>query len=118
MRPDPKPRKVRSDVVLRRFSAGMTVFAVAYRFGLEPLEVEAMIRRRLNQPSKRSVRPAVHNLRQCESELIVQYPSHAQARNGERWSCSCGRVFVHVCDEAEGCWWSVLVKRPRRRRPR
>lgn len=43
--------------------------------------------------------------RDCEIELERGYPSHAQAADGERWTCSCGRVYEHVCDEAEGCSW-------------
>lgn len=31
--------------------------------------------------------------------------SNGRAQDGDRWRCPCGRVFVHVCDEAEGCSW-------------
>ena len=48
----------------------------------------------------------------CEKELEAKYPSHAQARDGERWTCSCGKVFEHVCDEAEGCYWVPQIKQP------
>ena len=26
-------------------------------------------------------------------------------QDGDRWTCPCGKVYVHCCDEAEGCWW-------------
>lgn len=41
----------------------------------------------------------------CEQELEKSYPSHTQAEDGQVWQCSCGRVWVHICDEAEGCCW-------------
>jgi hypothetical protein len=47
-------------------------------------------------------------LADCERHLEDVYPGHAQARDGEVWTCSCKRRFVHACDEAEGCSWSVL----------
>lgn len=33
-------------------------------------------------------------------------PSDGWAQDGETWVCGCGRVFVHICDEAQGCYWS------------
>ena len=47
------------------------------------------------------------SLRMCERELYKKHPNHAQAREGERFTCSCRRVFSHVCDEAEGCYWAL-----------
>jgi uncharacterized coiled-coil DUF342 family protein len=38
---------------------------------------------------------------QRRSEVI----SNFRAKGGERWTCSCGKVYVHECDEAEGCSW-------------
>ena len=32
-------------------------------------------------------------------------PSWAQ--HGQEWKCTCGKVWIHVCDEAEGCEWIV-----------
>lgn len=46
-----------------------------------------------------------HTKRQCEAALIRAMPSQAQAADGTRWTCTCGLVYVHVCDEAEGCGW-------------
>lgn len=46
----------------------------------------------------------------CEKELESKYPGHSQAKDGERWTCSCGKIFEHVCDEAEGCYWVPYVK--------
>lgn len=46
-----------------------------------------------------------HSNEQCEESLERTYPNHSQAEDGERWQCECGRVWVHICDEAEGCCW-------------
>lgn len=42
---------------------------------------------------------------QCE---IPELPgSH---KEGQRWTCpECGTVYVHICDEAEGCLWENEV---------
>lgn len=48
-------------------------------------------------------------LRSCDQELSRQYPRQAQAQDGEIWTCTCGRRFEHVCDEAEGCSWSLVT---------
>ena len=29
----------------------------------------------------------------------------AAVPEGTRWACRCGKAYVHVCDEAEGCKW-------------
>lgn len=50
-------------------------------------------------------KPRHKSLHACDREISRRYPGHAQARDGEHWTCSCGRCFVHVCDEAEGCTW-------------
>lgn len=47
-------------------------------------------------------------LRDCEHQLLIQRPSHAQAQNGEIWTCTCSKRFEHVCDEAEGCRWDLM----------
>lgn len=41
----------------------------------------------------------------CDKELQHTYPRHSQAAHGEKWTCSCGRIWIHDCDEAEGCAW-------------
>jgi hypothetical protein len=41
-------------------------------------------------------------------------PNHAQAADGTTWTCTCGRRYVHVCDEAEGCAWELSARGPRR----
>jgi len=28
-------------------------------------------------------------------------------QEGEQWTCSCGKTYTHVCDEAEGCFWAL-----------
>ena len=55
--------------------------------------------------------PKHKTLRDCDQQLTHQYPSQAQAQDGEIWTCSCGRHFEHVCDEAEGCSW-ILATAP------
>lgn len=41
-----------------------------------------------------------------EAKKRGEVVSDFRAQGGERWTCSCGRVYVHVCDEADGCsWW-------------
>lgn len=54
---------------------------------------------------------------ECDKELTTSGPSGGRAVDGERWTCSCGRVFAHVCDEAQGCSWD-LVRAPRVARSR
>lgn len=49
-----------------------------------------------------------HTLRDCEKRLLIQRPGHAQAQDGEIWTCTCGKGFEHVCNEAEGCRWDLL----------
>ena len=46
-----------------------------------------------------------HTGHDCEKELETLYPNHAQANDGERWTCTCGKEWIHLCDEAEGCVW-------------
>lgn len=60
-------------------------------------------------PKKTRDLPTRHQaLRACEIFLKKQRPNHQQAQDGETWTCACGRHFVHVCDEAEGCRWDVI----------
>lgn len=48
--------------------------------------------------------PVVHS---CDAELKAD-PSYDMFRcRPVEWTCSCGRSFVHVCDEAEGCSWEA-----------
>ena len=33
-------------------------------------------------------------------------------QNGERWTCPiCRQVWMHFCDEAEGCYWEPQHRR-------
>lgn len=45
----------------------------------------------------------------CEEVLEAGYPNHSQAEEGERWTCTCGLTYEHVCDEAEGCRWTLFA---------
>lgn len=48
---------------------------------------------------------ATHSLSDCEAELKAS-PDYDQFRGKpERFVCSCGRVFDHYDDEAEGDGW-------------
>lgn len=51
---------------------------------------------------------AHHKHAECEAVLERTYPNHSQAEDGEVWTCECGTVWVHVCDEAEGCFWVAV----------
>ena len=31
--------------------------------------------------------------------------SDFRVQDGRLWRCKCGQVWIHVCDEAEGCCW-------------
>jgi len=46
----------------------------------------------------------------CNQELEQRYPRHAQALDGEKWTCSCGKKYEHVCDEAYGCAWVPMIR--------
>lgn len=42
----------------------------------------------------------------CEASAPRGFLTSGQRQDGERWKCpDCGRVWIHVCDEAEGCAW-------------
>lgn len=42
----------------------------------------------------------------CCEALLKERPNGIDGRDGERWTCPrCASIWVHVCDEAEGCGW-------------
>lgn len=44
-----------------------------------------------------------HRITDCDRELHAD-PAFDRFRCQPKvWVCSCGRTWVHVCDEAEGC---------------
>ncbi len=45
----------------------------------------------------------------CEDELNRQLPHQEQACDGDRWTCTCGITYEHICDEAEGCSWEPIA---------
>ena len=49
-----------------------------------------------------------HRRFQCERLLLAAMPNQAQAPDGSRWRCSCGKMYVHVVDEATGSSWERL----------
>src|SRR5215510_10219346 len=66
----------------------------------------------VSSPALDSLSLAVHHpdLGYCDAYLRSTYPSSDQARDGDRFCCMCGRVFEHVCDEAEGCSWALCAE--------
>jgi hypothetical protein len=47
----------------------------------------------------------------CERYAPPDFLTSGHRQPGERWTCpKCGTVWVHDCDEAEGCCW-VPAKR-------
>jgi hypothetical protein len=62
---------------------------------------------RVQYDFSKGVRGKYHS---CHRLLNYNYPAHAQAQEGDRWTCTCGKVYEHICDEAEGCSW-VLASR-------
>lgn len=51
----------------------------------------------------------------CQTELDRAGLSAGRAQDGDRWECPCGRRYVHVCDEANGCYWREAQSRRGRR---
>lgn len=42
----------------------------------------------------------------CEDNLPID---QAQAQEGDRFTCPrCKTIWVHVCDEDEGCFWTLF----------
>lgn len=41
----------------------------------------------------------------CEKELQKSGKDTGFAQEGDKFKCSCGAVYIHICDEAEGCCW-------------
>lgn len=54
--------------------------------------------------SKRQVDIAIHN---CEASLTEKHGSLTSGywKDGTELVCTCGKKWVHVCDESEGCSW-------------
>lgn len=53
--------------------------------------------------SEKVARNKQHN---CDAEIRRDpYAMSGHRETGDTWKCSCGKVYEHVCDEAEGCSW-------------
>lgn len=63
-------------------------------------------------------RPKVGNrIHSCDREIRAdRWAMSGHRQDGDKWKCSCKRTYVHVCDEAEGCFWTRETIRPRARR--
>jgi len=53
-------------------------------------------------------------MHKCTEELAKAQLPH---RDGQRWTCSCGKRYEHVCS-TEGCSWYPLRPPKKRGRPR
>lgn len=54
---------------------------------------------------------SIHN---CEKSAPFGFLVSGYRQDGERWTCpDCGKVWVHLCDEAEGCSWHPAKHQPR-----
>jgi hypothetical protein len=56
-----------------------------------------------------------HRPADCDRELRASGRLDPSFCLPDSWTCSCGRRYVHICDEAEGCFYelddSVWVER-------
>lgn len=42
----------------------------------------------------------------CDTEIRANgWAMSGHRQTGDLWSCSCGKTYVHQCDEAAGCAW-------------
>lgn len=49
----------------------------------------------------------------CDQELKKYKNGWALSgyrQEGDKWKCSCGKVYIHVCDESDGCYWTLAKK--------
>lgn len=44
----------------------------------------------------------------CDAQLRADPAFDPFLCRPSEWTCTCGRRFVHVCDEAEGCFFEVV----------
>lgn len=45
----------------------------------------------------------------CEAMAPPGFLMSGHRQDGEHWRCpACGALWVHVCDEAEGCCWELV----------
>jgi Zn-finger nucleic acid-binding protein len=48
----------------------------------------------------------------CEKHAPEGFLTSGVRTDGERWTCpKCRAVWVHYCEEAEGCSWQRLPRR-------
>lgn len=45
----------------------------------------------------------------CDRELHADPSFDPHHCKPEVWTCSCGKRYEHVCDEAEGCFWALVT---------
>lgn len=66
---------------------------------------EVMAYRALNMPPVPPEPPVVHPPAHCD-RVLRAFDGYDRFRcQPLRFTCTCGRVWVHVCDEAEGCFY-------------
>lgn len=49
-----------------------------------------------------------HTLADCDAELRASAEYNPFRGQPQEWTCSCGRRFEHVEDEAEGDFWAPV----------
>ena len=78
--------------------------------GLEPFAaaVAAAEERRVSYDDLAAIDPpaVVHS---CDAELRADRAYDPFRCKPTEWTCSCGKRFVHVCDEAEGCFFEAVA---------
>lgn len=80
---------------------------------LSPCSIDPVNALRLIPAEKAvQVRPGHHD---CDTEIRADgWAMCGHRQTGDLWTCSCGKTYVHECDEAEGCSWVA----PRRFMPK
>lgn len=49
----------------------------------------------------------------CDREIHLNGWAMSGTRQpGDRWTCSCGKIYQHLCDEAEDCCWVEVADAP------
>jgi hypothetical protein len=53
----------------------------------------------------------------CDKQIRANgWAMSGHRQTGDKWRCACGIVYVHDCDEAEGCSWHPIQTRKGKQR--
>lgn len=66
--------------------------------------------RALNLPPPPPDPPVDHPPRHCDKKLRAFDGYDRHKCEPARFTCTCGRIWVHICDEAEGCFYVLEEK--------